>query len=285
MQYAEENNLAGLILLIDFEKAFDSLSWRFIHQVLKYFNFGEGIIKWVTTFYKNAKLAVNQGGNLSSFFTIGRGCRQGDSLSPYIFILCAEILSIKIRQNKKIKGLNINNNEIKLSQYADDTSIVLDGSESSLNETLSELANYAKYSGLNINFDNTQVVWIGKKKLSSDTIKTKWKLQWGKTEFKLLGIVFNVDFDKMIELNYNEKIRKVENTIKLWKRRYLTPIGKITVIKTLLLPIFNHLFISLPNPTQTILNKLNNIFYDFLLEGPAKIKINSYYQTVFTGRT
>ena len=74
-------------------------------------------------------------------------------------------------------------------------------------------------------------------------------------------------------LIYNEKIRKVENTIKLWKRRYLTPIGKITVIKTLLLPIFYHLLISLPNPTQTILNKLNNIFYDFLWEGPAKIKI------------
>ena len=137
MQYAEENNLAGLILLIDLEKAFDSLSWRFIYQVLKYFNFGEGIIKWIKTFYKNAKLAVNQGGNLSPFFNIGRGCRQGDSLPPYIFILCAEILELKK------------------------------------------------------------------------------KLQWGKTEFKLLGIVFNVDIDKRIEKNYNDKITKVENLIKL----------------------------------------------------------------------
>ena len=127
MHYAEENNLSGLILLIDFEKAFDSLSWKFIHKVLKYYNFGENMIKWITTFYKDAKLAVNQGGHLSSFFNIGRGCRQGNALSPYIFILCAEILAIKIRQNKNIKGLYVNKKELKLSQYADDTSVLLDG--------------------------------------------------------------------------------------------------------------------------------------------------------------
>ena len=98
--------------------------------------------------YNNASLAVNQGGNLSNFFNIGRGCRQGDPLSPYIFILCAEILAIKIRNNKNIKGIVIDDKEFKLSQYADDTSLLLDGSDKSLNASLSELARYAQYSGL-----------------------------------------------------------------------------------------------------------------------------------------
>ena len=217
-------------------------------------------------------LAVNQGGNHSSFFNIGRGCRQGDLLPPSIFILCAEDLAIKIRNNNNIKGITINDNEFKLSQYADDTSLLLDGSDTSLNAALSELSNYARYSGLNINFDKTHVIWIGKKKFSSDTIKTKWKLVWGKCQFKLLGLNFHVDLDKMIDINFKDKIKVLENKIKLWKRRFLSPLGKITVIKSLLIPLLTHLFISLPNPDATIITQINKIFFDFLWDGPAKIK-------------
>ena len=111
MQITEEKSLTGLLLLIDFEKAFDSISWKSINKVLKYFGFEDSIISWVNLFYKTAMLSVNQGGNLSSFFHIGRGCRQGDPLSPYIFILCSEILAIKIRNNKNIKGITIGKTE------------------------------------------------------------------------------------------------------------------------------------------------------------------------------
>ena len=69
MEYAEENDIPGLFLLIDFEKAFDSISWNFLNNILKFFNFGESIQKWVKTFYNNIKSAVNQGGNLSEFFS------------------------------------------------------------------------------------------------------------------------------------------------------------------------------------------------------------------------
>ena len=189
-------------------------------NVLKSFNFGPSIIKWISTFYNKTQVAIYQGGNLSSFFYTERGCKQGGPISQYSFILCAEILAIKIKNNK---GIKINNKEFSLTQCADDTSVILDGSVESLNETLNELENYAKYSGLKVNFAKTHVVWIGSKKYSTDSIKTKWKLNWGVNRFKLLGITFDTDLDKMLTLNFTDKIAKIKTKINYWNRRSLTP--------------------------------------------------------------
>ena len=173
INHTEQKEIPGRLLLIDFEKAFDSLSWSFIRKALKFLNFGESFRRWIDVFYKGISSAVIQCGHLSSWFQIGRGCRQGDPLSPYIFIICADFLSTKLRKNKNIKGIKVELKEFKISQFADDTTVILDGSDDSLNHTLEELEKFSKISGLKINYDKTQIVWIGSKKYSSDTIKTK----------------------------------------------------------------------------------------------------------------
>ena len=62
---------------------------------------------------------------------------------------------MKIRNNKNIKGIKVNDIEFRISQYADDTSIILDGSESSLNQTISELERFSRIPGLHVNFENS----------------------------------------------------------------------------------------------------------------------------------
>lgn len=283
MKFTDDLNIPGLILLIDFEKAFDSLSLNFLHKALQHLNFGESLRKWVSVFYKNITSTVTQSGHLSSFFSISRGCRQGDPLSPYLFIICAEFLATKIRKNEKIKGIRVNDTEFLISQFADDTSIILDGTEKSLNQTLSELEIFSRISGLNVNFEKTQLVWIGSEKYSIRSIKTKWKLSWGKNTFKLLGINFNTNLEKMIQDNYATKIQQIEKIINIWNKRSLSPVGKITVIKTLLIPVFNLLFMSLPNPDQVVINTINEILYDFLWNKKAKIKKAIIVKQYFEG--
>ena len=126
-------------MLIDFEKAFDSLSWNFIFECLNFFNFGKSIQQWIEVFYKNISSCIIQNGIVSGYFKPGRGCRQGDPISPYLFIICAEILGILIRNNRDIKGIKINGEEYKISQYADDTSLFTDGSPQSLDGILQTL--------------------------------------------------------------------------------------------------------------------------------------------------
>ena len=122
----KRQEIPGLILSIDFEKAFDTVSWKFIHKVLKFCNFGPSIIAWVELFQKGSESCIIQNGFMSDFFRLKRGCRLGDPISPYIFILCVEILGKMIRNSRTIRGIHINGKEFKLSQYADDTQMFLE---------------------------------------------------------------------------------------------------------------------------------------------------------------
>lgn len=95
--------------------------------------------------------------------------------------------------------------------------------------------------------------WIGSKTYSTDILIRNSKLIWGSTKFTLLGINFDVDLLNMPSINYDLKLVKIKSILKQWKKRHLTPIGKITVIKTLVLPLLNHILMSIPNPCGFLL--------------------------------
>ena len=150
---------SGMLLFIDFEKAFDSLELEYVVRVLQKYNFGDDFIKWFKVLYENSSSMVINNGHFSEAFKLGRGCRQGNSLSPFIFILCVEPLSKVIKLDKKITGINIGSAIHKIEQYADDTFVFLDGSYKSVYRTFEILDKYARVSGLKINLDKTQAVW------------------------------------------------------------------------------------------------------------------------------
>ena len=264
IEHTNEQNIPGLLLLIDFEKAFDSISWEFIFQVLEIFNLGDDLIKWVALFHHNIKTAVIQNGFLSDFFRISRGCRQGDPVSPYIFLLCAEILAILIKKNTKIKGITIGETEFKVSQYADDTCLILDGSENSLNEALTVLKYFEDLSGLKVNIAKTKSVWIGCQKYCGETFNHRFKLDWDQSDFNHLGIIFSPSVNNMVELNFQPVLRQIHLELEQWSKRFLTPLGRITVLKTLIISKFTHLFTSLPNPSETYIKELEICFFNFI---------------------
>ena len=96
---------SALILLIDFKKAFYSISHTFIYNTLKTLGFGNYILCWVRTFLTQRKAQILLGGHLTDSIPLEQGVPQGDIISPYIFILMVEILLIKITKTKNIKGI------------------------------------------------------------------------------------------------------------------------------------------------------------------------------------
>ena len=162
INYTNTEQIEGLFLFIDFEKAFDSIEWSFIEKTLKYYNFGNSFITWIKLFYTDIYSCVQNNGWSSDFFTLSRGVRQGCPLSPYLFILCAEILGNAVRNDPKVRGIKAL--ECKISQYADDTTFILDGSQSSFSRSFYLLDAFASISGLRVNYDKTEALWIGSRK-------------------------------------------------------------------------------------------------------------------------
>ena len=151
MEYTDEHKIPGILLFIDFEKAFDTIEWTFIQNVLKCFNFGPVIRKWISVLYKDVESAVINGGYSSNYFKVSRGVRQGCPLSPLLFVLGVEILAQKIRQCTSCQGIKLPQSvEAKISQFADDTTLISRG-VNALREYMDVLNKFNDISGLKLN--------------------------------------------------------------------------------------------------------------------------------------
>ena len=125
VDYSKRNGWSGILVAIDFEKAFDTVNFNFLIRTLHKFNFGPSFIQWICVLYKHSSSCVMNNGFTTGPFPLGRGVRQGDPLSPYLFILALETLAIRIREDSSIQGLKIGDEVIKLSLFADDMTCIL----------------------------------------------------------------------------------------------------------------------------------------------------------------
>ena len=265
--HVNENNESGLIMAADFEAAFETVSWPYLRLVLKEMNFGKYFRNIIDIMYLNAqnfsRILLN--GFLGETIQIHRGIRQGDPVSGFLFNIAVEVLAKQILQSNKLTGIRLNTDvEARISQYADDTILFLDGSERSLIGVVEELSTFSAQSGLKLNWEKTSCLSLGS--LNPPTCAENYlvnKIQWVE-EIKILGLYFKRSLHNITENNLQRKIRNLECEIAQWNRRYITPLGKITVIKSLLLSTLVHLFITLPNPSQTYIKKIENMLYTFL---------------------
>ncbi len=259
MEYLKHQNLPGILINIDFEKAFDSVDHDFLFSVLESFNFGPTFITWVKTLYKDISSCTINKGFTSRYFPVERGVRQGDPLSPYLFILVVEVMALHLKLDQNIKGIQIGDTNVKLLQYADDTSGLLADIESA-KAFLKTVEKFGSFSGLKMNIEKTEGMWLGSVRENN---KTPLGISWPKRPLRILGVYASYDSDECDKMNFGEKLKKASGLLQLWATRKLTIYGKVQIVRTFIISQFNFVFSVLLTPKEVI-KKLECLIFKFL---------------------
>ena len=264
INHLTSSNSPGLLLCLDFEKAFDSVDWNFLFKVLVAFGFKTDICRWIKLFLNDIKSTLSINGSISEWFRVSRGCRQGDPISPYLFILCVEIMAIMIRENNLIKGITVNGILSKITQFADDSEILLEGDRVSFEETFQTIERFGSSSGLKLNVHKTNAIWLGSERNSNVRYLPHLNIKWNPETFKILGITFTNDLKDCIDINFKDKFYEMKTLFKAWLRRQITPLGRVAILKSLILSKLVYLWLLLPNPPDSIIDDIQDAVYRFI---------------------
>ena len=196
-------------------------------------------------------------GFMTKYLKVSRGVRQGCPLSPLLFVLAVEMLALKIRQDQLCRGIELPNGQnAKISQCADDTTLILEDT-TSLRNAMNIVNLFGVLSGLQLNKKKTKALWIA---ASSKNKIEPLKFQSPKDPIQFLGSYLTAANNNN---NFYIKIRKMETKLNLWWSRDLTLYGRTMLAKSLGLSqlIYTASMLSVP---ETVIQQTQSKLFAFL---------------------
>ena len=180
---------------------------------------------------QNYLACVKNNGYTSQRFEIKRGIRQGCPVSALLFVLSVEMLATKIRECPELKGFNIGikENPIKITQYADDTTLFLNNKDE-LCTVLNVLHEFGQVAGTKLTREKCKALWLGTNKKLQNGCNILG-VKWPKT-IRSLGIFLGLDKILNEQLNWHDKIDKSNTLLTTWSNRDLSLYGKVPILKT-----------------------------------------------------
>ena len=238
----------ALILSLDAEKAFDRLSWPFMFATLHHMGFKGPFLRAVQHLYSNPTSQVKTPFATSSPFQIAIGTRQGCPLSPLLFALCVEPLAASIRGNPDIRGISVRGKEFKTSLFADDIILTLTQPRISLPNLHAELDKYGSLSGYKTNASKSAAIPINIAEAEVHHLQSNFPYTWESSSLKYLGIHITPSFSSLYQVNFPPLYRTIRGLLQKWKAHHISLLGRVAVIKMVILPKLLYLFQTLPIP-------------------------------------
>ncbi|KAJ0818578.1 putative RNA-directed DNA polymerase [Helianthus annuus] len=264
--WANKSKSKMLILKVDFEKAYDTINWKFLFKVMEKMGFPERWIKWIKGCLVSGKGSVLVNGSPTSEFKFKRGLRQGDPLSPFLFIIAMEVINMLLKRAMDLglfKGFKLPNDGPVISHlcYADDVLFIGEWSYQNV-VVLNRLLRWLSLlSGLKINRRKCLLFGIGAEASEVNQFASIIRCGAGFLPFTYLGVPIGVNMKRA--KFWEPVLDRFKSKLSKWKARYLSFAGRMTLIKSVLgsLPSY---FLSIYAAPKCVLKKLEKIRREFL---------------------
>ncbi|GKV51190.1 hypothetical protein SLEP1_g57860 [Rubroshorea leprosula] len=262
---AKKKKRKTIMFKIDFEKAYDKVSWEFLEYMMQRMGFCDKWRKWIGECLRTSLVSVLVNGSPTRQFSVTKGLRQGDPLSPFLFLIIAEGLNGLVSnatQKGLLEGVKVGSRGLKLAhlQFADDTILFGEASEKNVLAMKGILRAFEIVSGLKVSFNKSQLMGV--------CVQEEWldRMAWllcckkGSMPFKYLGIPIGgnprrIAFWKPLLETFNKKLHT-------WKGRFLSLGGRITLINSVLssLPVFWMSLYLVPKGMILLIDKIRRRF-------------------------
>ena len=279
-----------LAFKVDLEKAYDRVDWWFLEATLMEFGFPNSIVYLIMCCIKSSSLSILWNGSRLESFSPSRGLRQGDPLSPYLFVLCMEKLAVYI--NKKVDNgvwspVAVSRGGPRFSHllFADDVMLFCKASSSQVKMVLSTLNDFCMASGMKVNFDKSRVLCSKNvSRTRRDNFTNISSIRFTTNLGKYLGVPLR--HGRVSRSMFSSVLEKINKGLASWKGSLLNQAGRVCLAKSVIASIPIHqmqvMFV-----LKGIRNEINRVTRHFIWKGCAGNRSLSLVQwnTLVTPKT
>ncbi|KAJ9687213.1 hypothetical protein PVL29_015891 [Vitis rotundifolia] len=261
----------GVICKLDIEKAYDSINWQFLLKVMEKMGFGSKWLRWMWWCISTAKFSVLVNGTPAGFFSSSKGLRQGDPLSPYLFVMGMEVLSILIRRAMEggfISGCKLQHDRGRAIHvahllFADDTIVFCEAKKEYLTNLSWILFWFEAAFGLRINLAKSEIIPVGEVQ-GIEELAVELGCRVGQLPSMYLGLPLGVPNKAVYGWDGVEE--KMRRRLARWKSQYISKGGRITLIKSTMvsMPVYQMSLFRMP---ISVVKRLEKLQRDFLWGG------------------
>lgn len=239
--YRSSSGPRSCMLKVDIRKAFDTISWDFVIKMLEAKDIPPLVVTWIKECITTPRFSIAINGELAGFFPGKKGLRQGDSISPYLFIIAMEALSKMLDQAVEVGEIRLHPKcqEPRITHllFADDLLVFSDGSRHSITGIKKVLSIFKEWSGLDMNAQKTEIFFGGYSEIEAAVIADLSGFKIGSFPTRYLGLPLNPS-----RISYGTLqpfIERITSKLHCWTVRTLSFAGKVTLVASTIYGMVN----------------------------------------------